>query len=251
MYFIPPYPPDYTISKSSSFLIKQDSTKFLRKLTPTSPLLDEILAKRQQAMESMVDAVHNEIERYSNPDTNLCIYGEPSCDAMMLGLLFRAFRKIKIYPEASAVTTKSVEEVRSILQKIEFPEYIRINQPTGCCKSPLLNATTQISRGFGHPTFGSTAPTAFASRGLFGGGSSGFGASQSTFGVAQVASPTTENQDSTCVNCRKKYQALQTRDVNHTESCPPLTRLKKNLDDIVARVTGLVYFQFVRKPSSP
>ena len=209
-------------------------------------------------MESMVDAVHNEIERYSNPDTNLCIHGDPSCDAMMLGLLFRAFRKIKIYPEASAVTTKSVEEVRSILQKIEFPEYIRINQPTGCCKSPLLNATTQISRGFGHPTFGSTVPTAFgssASRGLFGGGSSGFGASQSTCGADQAVTsapkPTTANQDSTCVNCRKTYQALQTRDVNHTESCPPLTRLKKNLDDIVARVTGLVYFQFVRKPSSP
>ncbi|KAF8419853.1 hypothetical protein EV426DRAFT_613749 [Tirmania nivea] len=99
-------------------------------------VIDEISAKRQQAIESFVDAVHNEIERYSNPLTNLCTFAEASCDAMMLGLLFRAFRKAKIYPEASDISRKSVEEVRLILQMIEFPENIPVNKPTGCCKSP-------------------------------------------------------------------------------------------------------------------
>ena len=108
-----------------------------------SSLQDEISAQRQQAMKSMIDAVHHEIERYSN--ASICIFGEPLCDATMLGLLLRAFCKIqlKIYPEVSVVTTKSVEEVRFILQTIEFPEYIPIlHKPAGCCKYPVVTPTT-------------------------------------------------------------------------------------------------------------
>ena len=147
----------------------------------------------------MIDAVHHEIERYSN--ASICKLGEPLCDATMLGLLLRAFCKIGIYPEASAVTTKSVEEVRLILQTIEFPEYIPIYKHTGCCKSPV------------YPIYSPTVPI--------------------------------------CANCHKKYDPKKKQKANHAESCLPLTRLRKILDDIVAKVTGLVYSQFVCKASSP
>ena len=51
----------------------------------------------------------------------------------------------------------------------------------------------------------------------------------------------------TCKNCQKTYQALKIVDVQHAVHCAPLPRLKKNLDDIVASITGLEYSQFVRK----
>ena len=198
---------------------------------------DEILAKRQQAMESMIDAVHSEIERYSNPEANLCKYNEPCCDAMMLGLLSRTFRKLKVYPEASAIATKSVEEVNSILRGVEFPKFIPTIGPTGCCKNPLLSQAT-------HPggVFGSSG----SQGGLFGASAFGTGA-PSVFGGFGTSSVI--HNDSTCANCQKKYQALQGVDADHAEHCLPSTRLKKNLDDIVAGVTGLEYSQFVRNGS--
>jgi len=192
-------------------------------------------------MESIISAAQNEIEQYSNPETNLCKFDDQSCDAMMLGLIFRAFRKIRIYPEASAVTTKSVEEVNLILRGVEFPEFLRTNKPTGCCNSPLLCEPPPPSFG-GGGLFGSSMHShSMPPQGLFGSrqprfGSGGFG-----------GPPVTESH--TCGNCQNTYKALQGADVNHAEHCLPLSRLKKNLDEIVGKVSGLEYSQFIRKGS--
>jgi len=278
-------------------------------------------------MESIVDAVHNEIDRYSNPKTKHCKFSEPSCDAMMLGLLFRAFRETQIYPEASVVTTKSVEEVKRLLQMIEFPEFIPINKPTGCCKSPQATKSakatqspvvfsfigenelrsrqslaalggesgrasgggiggaaggaaggtppgmfsppaTQTTSAFGTPAAQTT--TAFGGPGITTTGTTGglfavparsntpptslFGTPASTTTpagglFAGAVSDLRITKAPTCSKCQKPYQPLKGVDVSHAEHCLPLTRLKKNLDDIVARVTGLEYSQFVRRTS--
>lgn len=213
-------------------------------------ITDEISAKRQQAMEAMVDTINNEIEQYSNPGKTHCQFGEPSCDAMILGLLFRNFREIQIYPEASVITTQSVEEVKSILKMIQFPKYLPINKRTGCCRKPEQIQTT--------PVFGGTSATNPAP-GLFGAqpATSAFGVCMSTatgtiFGqttAAKLDRPGVVKRDSTCLNCQNPYQAPTGPDINHAEYCLPLTRLKKALDDIVGKVTGLEYSQFVRNDS--
>ena len=164
-------------------------------------------------MESVVSAAQDEIEHYSNPEANLCKFRDPCCDAMMLGLIFRAFRKIKIYPEASTIT-KSVQEVNLSLRGIKFPELLHLNKSTACCASPLQSLASQGSGPF-------------------------------------LLNPqySTPQHGSTCANCHKLYKAPQPGKANHAEHCLPLTRLKKNLDDTLSKVTGLEYSQFVRKGS--
>ncbi|KAF8451670.1 hypothetical protein BGX38DRAFT_475914 [Terfezia claveryi] len=127
-------------------------------------IIDGISAKRQQAMEAIVDAVHNVIERYSNPQKTHCKFDEPSCDAMILGLLFRKFREIQIYPEASVITKKSVEEVKFILKMIQFPKFIPINKPTGCCQKPQQIRTTQVFGLFGDTSNANQAACSVESR---------------------------------------------------------------------------------------
>jgi len=203
---------------------------------------DEISAKRQQAMESIVGAVHNEIERYSNPEASVCKFREPSCDAMVLGLLFRAFRKAQIYPEASIIIKKSVEKVKLILHAIEFPELIPTNKLTGCCATPMLSQATEA--GFGG--FGG-ASSSRGTGGLFGTAPSTTRTAESpAFG--QFATPAVVNRNN-CANCKQEYQALKDVHLNHAKHCVPIPRLRKNVDDIVARVTGVEYRHFVRKGS--
>ncbi|RPB22950.1 hypothetical protein L211DRAFT_839299 [Terfezia boudieri ATCC MYA-4762] len=221
-------------------------------------ITDEISAKRQQAMEAIVDTINNEIEQYSNPRKTHCQFGEPSCDAMILGLLFRNCREIQIYPEASVITTQSVEEVKSILKMIQFPKYLPINKLTGCCRKPLQIQTTLL---FGGTSATNPAPGGIQPGGMQPGGmqpgTSAFGGCMSTttgiiFGqttAAKLDRPGVVKRDSTCSNCQNPYQAPTGPDINHAEYCLPLTRLKKALDDIVGKVTGLEYSQFVRNDS--
>lgn len=162
-------------------------------------------------MEFLTGAAQKEVERYSNLEITLCKFGDPSCDALMLGLLTRAFSEIKVFPDASAITLQSVEEVYFNLLEIEFPAYISVNT-TGCCKTP--EAILRFS----------------------GGG-------------AIIALPSRPRPPPTCVNCKNRYQAGKRADVNHAERCLPLTRLNKNFHDIIAEIAGLEYSQFVRKDS--
>ncbi|KAF8453864.1 hypothetical protein BDZ91DRAFT_748453 [Kalaharituber pfeilii] len=104
------------------------------------PVKDAISAARQQTLEAFFDCVHRQLEQYISTTGSpvlKCHFQHESCDAMNLGLLILEFRRLNVYPEASAVHNRSVMEVKQHLEGLRFPSHITLNKAVGaCCDAP-------------------------------------------------------------------------------------------------------------------
>ncbi|KAF8426735.1 hypothetical protein EV426DRAFT_592604 [Tirmania nivea] len=110
-------------------------------------IVDEIMAARAMAIEAIVSFVHQSITLYDNPMRVQCQYGRECCDAFVLGLLIRNFKKMGLYPEASSICMQSVKHIRGRIAFLEQPEFAFFDscKAVGCCDNPLL-CTCKSSR---------------------------------------------------------------------------------------------------------
>ncbi|KAF8441189.1 hypothetical protein BGX38DRAFT_819457 [Terfezia claveryi] len=101
---------------------------------------DALLAARLQAIEVLLDCVHNAIERYSSITSGLnCHFRHEGCDALYLGLLIREFKRLNVYPVSSAVLAGSVSLLKTLLDGVKFSSQYLLNElPGGCCGDPQM-----------------------------------------------------------------------------------------------------------------
>jgi len=183
--------------------------------------VSEILAVRQQAIEGLVDCAHRYIDKYSDPSKPVCKHQgfQGLCDSTTLGYLTRAFKSAKIYPEASSLVDMSLERIRSLIAGIRMvlvgpiADLYSGKVEPGCCSSPRRNL-----RGCSKCGKGLSKNKCDSCSNYYYGGS--------------------------CYSCHKTYNAAALA-TNHL-SCIPLTAVKAEMDEIIGKITGLQYSDFVR-----
>jgi len=180
--------------------------------------VSQILAIRQQAIGGLVDCAHRCIDKYSDPYKTVCNHQglEGLCDSTTLGYLTRAFKRAKIYPEASSLMNMSLVHIKSLIAGIRInpiPDLYSGKVEPGCCSSPKQNIfnCSRCSKSLEFFQCGSCKEFYF-------GGS--------------------------CYTCHKTYKAV-TLPTNHL-SCIPLIGVKAEMDAIIDKITGLQYSDFLR-----
>ncbi|KAF8425457.1 hypothetical protein EV426DRAFT_595148 [Tirmania nivea] len=171
---------------------------------------DAIAASRLQAIEEILDHIHQQIEYYY-PNANggitpvRCPHNraQHTCDALTLGLLLREVQKLNVYPTLSPeIACKSVTSLVQLLNGLAFPQSILITQSSdGCCAVP--NFAECHSGG--------------------------------SYCLRCV----------TCVNCNRRYKPAMIG-TRHDGECSPMRRLKRGLEEIVDRVKGVDFGIFAR-----
>jgi len=168
-----------------------------------------------------VDCAHRYIDKYSDPSKTVCNHQgfEGLCDSTTLGYLTRAFKRAKIYPEASSLMNMSLGHIKDLIANIRMvligpiADFYSGKVEPGCCSSPRRNARgcSKCSKTLLHHKCDSC-------NSYYIGGS--------------------------CYSCHKTYNAAALA-TNHL-SCIPLAAVKAELDGIVDKITGLQYSDFVR-----
>ena len=144
------------------------------------------------------------------------MYKEGFCDSTSLGSVTRAFRSIRVYPEASGLMSMSLGHIKSLIDGVLTvrPKGLYFGQWAGCCGFPKLNR--MCSRCY----MGSLI-------------SSGCCAN------CGVTSPVS------CASCNGSYRAAEVTNLDHSP-CIPFAVIKAQMDIIIDKITGLQYSDFVR-----
>ena len=169
-------------------------------------MLGALMTCRQQCIESMMDHVHQVVDKYDKADSsNLECKNTPpqeECDSLVLGLLLRTFKRKQVYPVASSVVMhKSIRQIKEILDDITFPIQV-------WCTSQEVLAT-------------------------------GYCGNCSTTRQGWLVSP-----DGYCSTCRT-YN-LRMPGPSHTNACSPVSAFKNSIQAIYDKVVGLDGECFVR-----
>jgi len=94
------------------------------------------------AIEAMIGCVRQCIASYDDPMKVQCQYKRECCDAFVLGLLIREFKKVGLYPEAPSIHKQSVKEIGDKVASVKRPKFALFDDPKvpvdGCCSTPVL-----------------------------------------------------------------------------------------------------------------
>ena len=114
--------------------------------------IDQLLAARQQGIESIIDCVHRQVEEYYLPNSSIsgdltnskCKLQNETCDALVLGYLLRTFKALKIYPNATVLcSTISICELQALLGgKHGYPDFVAFKLPPPRC---ICNCCQEVS----------------------------------------------------------------------------------------------------------
>ena len=169
-----------------------------------------------------MDCAHRYIDKYSDPSKTVCKHEgfEGLCDSTTLGYLTRAFKRAKIYPEASGLKNTSLRCIGSVVAGIATISTCPIANlysgkvTPGCCSSPWqrLQGCSKCDRAL---------PTS-----------------------KQCPSCNKYFTNGSCRSCYQGYQPIVPT-TNHL-SCIPLAAIKVEIDGIIDKITGLQYSDFVR-----
>jgi len=95
---------------------------------------------RTAAIEAIIGCVRQCIASYDDPMKVQCQYKRECCDAFVLGLLIREFKKVGLYPEAPSIHKQSVKEIRDKIASVKSPKFLFFDELNtlvdGCCGKP-------------------------------------------------------------------------------------------------------------------
>ncbi|KAF8444345.1 hypothetical protein BDZ91DRAFT_803794 [Kalaharituber pfeilii] len=116
--------------------------------------IDEILKKRETAIQSILAHIDSFILGYWTPITTTTSGSEASgqlkcqsaayktelCDTFMLGHLLRELKRIGAYPASSTFKESSLNAIKALLLSLKFPDEVIFQKPTECCKTPYFRS---------------------------------------------------------------------------------------------------------------
>lgn len=86
-------------------------------------IVSAIMVARKAAITAMFSCIRQSISKYDEPMKVQCQYKRECCDAFVLGLLIREFKRIGVYPETPSIRQQSVEDIRDKIASMKHPEF--------------------------------------------------------------------------------------------------------------------------------
>jgi len=160
-----------------------------------------------------VDCAHRYVDKYSDPSRVVCKHREDLCDSTSLGSITRAFKSIRIYPEASGLMDMALGHIKSLIDGVltVSPKELYFGKISTCCKSPRFRTCRECSQTLTPPG--------------------------RCVGGCRYFYPL-------CDSCGELYRS--DTHCNHS-SCIPFAAINAEMEVIVDTITGLPYSKFVRK----